>query len=442
MRRAAAVGLGLAIALGVLVGTGATTRLWRAAYPHLPPRMQAVPYRLRALVRSAATPVALPPPDTLGATVAPPPTPAADGRSTGVPTGVPMGAPTARATVRPFATVNVSPATAPAARSATASNAVPTPSSMPRPLSAELGPLTHAYQTWNNCGPATISMALSVIGLDEGQARAAVRLKPNPDDKNVGPDELARYAQERGAVTALRAGGRIEVLEALVAAGVPTIVETWFEPDPGDEMGHYRLVVGYDAAARTLRMADSYEGPNVVESYADFDRDWRAFNRTYLAILPASRAEEVALVGPGGAAMWFDAAATAADEVERAPDAFGWFNLGSSLQATGDPAGAADAFDRARAIGLPWRMLWYQFGPFEAYGAAGRWSDVEALAKANLANAPDLEESVYWLGRAREAAGDIDGARSLWRRAVELNPLYEAPARALRAPDAGAPPSP
>lgn len=433
MRRVAAIGLGLAVALGVLVGTGATTRLWRAAYPHLPPRLQAVPYRLRALVRSEATPVALPTPDTLGAAIVPPAT-AADGRST--------AAPTAQATARPSATVAGPPSMPPTLGPTAPTSASPTPSPPPRPQSAELGSVRHAYQTWNNCGPATVSMALSAIGLDEGQARAAVRLKPNPDDKNVSPDELARYAQERGAVTALRVGGRIEVLEALVAAGIPTIVETWFEPDPGDEMGHYRLLMGYDAAARTLRMADSYEGPNIVESYDAFDRDWRVFNRTYLALLPASRAAEVVLAGPEGAAMWFDAAATAAEEIERAPDAFGWFNLGTSLQATGDAGGAANAFDRARAIGLPWRMLWYQFGPFEAYGAAGRWSDVEALATANLANAPDLEESVYWLGRAQEATGDVDGARSSWRRAIELNPLYEAPARALRALDAGAPPSP
>ena len=45
---------------------------------------------------------------------------------------------------------------------------------------------------------------------------------------------------------------------------------------------------------------------------------------------------------------------------------------------------AAAAFDQARQIGLPWRMLWYQFGPFEAYYETGRYDEVIALADATL----------------------------------------------------------
>ena len=81
-------------------------------------------------------------------------------------------------------------------------------------------------------------------------------------------------------------------------------------------------------------------------------------------------------------AMYLTAVVRSEEEVIRRPDAFGWFNLGSSLVAMGDGSGAADAFDRARALGLPWRMLWYQMGPFEAYAAVGRWDDVRALAAA------------------------------------------------------------
>jgi tetratricopeptide (TPR) repeat protein len=73
-------------------------------------------------------------------------------------------------------------------------------------------------------------------------------------------------------------------------------------------------------------------------------------------------------------------------------------------------------------------MLWYQHGPFEAYGAIGRWDDVMALAEANLRNAPNLEESHYWRGRALAARGDLAGARAAWSRALELNPFL-APAR-------------
>ncbi|MFN8424085.1 MAG: C39 family peptidase [Anaerolineae bacterium] len=256
-RRRALVAAGLAVAVAALATSGIGGRAWRTAYPYLPPRLQAVPYRLRALVRRPVTPVALPPPSAPGA---PPATAtAAPVRRT--------DAATPGASVSPTTAAGVPP---PAAGSPTAS---------PRPTvgAASLAGVRHAYQTWNNCGPATISMALSVLGLDEGQAKAARRLKPDPDDKNVSLDELARYAAERGAGTTLRYGGRVDTLATLAAAGYPVIVETWFEPEPGDEMGHYRLVTGFDAARRALTMADSYLGPAITEPYERFDADWRAF---------------------------------------------------------------------------------------------------------------------------------------------------------------------
>ena len=58
---------------------------------------------------------------------------------------------------------------------------------------------------------------------------------------------------------------------------------------------------------------------------------------------------------------------------------FAWFNLGSSRVGLGDYAGAAEAFDQAFTIyqqlseeQRPYRLMWYQTGPYEAYYAAGR----------------------------------------------------------------------
>jgi len=296
--------------------------------------------------------------------------------------------------------------------------------------------LRHAYQTWNNCGPATIAMALGRWGSTVDQATAARALKPDPNDKNVGPEELAAFARDQGFDAVVRADGDPDRLRDLLGAGVPVIIETWFVPEPGDEMGHYRLLVGYDRDAGVFHAMDSYLGPELTVTEADMDRLWRVFNRTYIPVFARDRRAEVeTLLGPDAddRAMFEAAAGRALDEIGAAEDAFGWFNLGSSLVALGDMPGASEAFDRARALGLPWRMLWYQFGPFEAYASVDRWRDVEALATANLANADNLEESHYWLGRAREATGDVAGAREAWTRAVDLNPLYLPAERALEA---------
>src|SRR5439155_24999741 len=66
------------------------------------------------------------------------------------------------------------------------------------PASFKLDGFRHQWQTWNNCGPATITMALSHFGRLENQAQAATFLKPNQDDKNVSPDELVAYVHTVG----------------------------------------------------------------------------------------------------------------------------------------------------------------------------------------------------------------------------------------------------
>ncbi|MEZ4644570.1 MAG: hypothetical protein R3E31_17855 [Chloroflexota bacterium] len=63
---------------------------------------------------------------------------------------------------------------------------------------------------------------------------------------------------------------------------------------------------------------------------------------------------------------------------------------------------AAVAFDEARRIGLPWRMLWYQFEPYEAYLGNGRAADVLALTDAMITSEGGryVEETFFYQGNA------------------------------------------
>lgn len=381
--------------------------LWRRVYPHLPRQVQGLPYRLRAaLPQRERTPVPLP-------------------------TAPPLASPTRGAD--PPRPKSPPPRVTPSASATRAADLPP---------SARISGLNHAFQTWNNCGPATAGMALSAFGPAPDQATIAAVLKPDPDDKNVSPDEIVAYIRGTDGMGAVwRHGGDRQVLKALLAAGLPVIAETWFVPEPGDEMGHYRLLTGYQDTASGASgdegyflAHDSFLGPDRKLDYGAFDAEWRAFDRGFMPVFPLAREAEVrALLGPlaDDRSMALIALAAAQEEAAGRGDAFAWFNLGSSLLAAGDPAGAAAAYDRARAIGLPWRMLWYQFGPFEAYAATGRWQDVSALAEANLRNASNLEESHYWLGRAAAAAGDHRGAAASFERALRLNPNFEPAIAAL-----------
>ncbi len=104
--------------------------------------------------------------------------------------------------------------------------------------------------------------------------------------------------------------------------------------------------------------------------------------------------------------------------------AFTWFNLGTSLNLLGDYAGAAAAYDQARLAGLPWRMLWYQTGPYRAYFNVGRYQDVVDLATVTLNNMDNLEESYYWRGLAYQAQGRPDAAVADWKKSLQYNPNF------------------
>jgi tetratricopeptide (TPR) repeat protein len=123
--------------------------------------------------------------------------------------------------------------------------------------------------------------------------------------------------------------------------------------------------------------------------------------------------------------MWANSLSQAQLDASREPgNAFSWFNLGTAYTAVGDFEKAAIAFDQARAIGLPWRMLWYQFGPYEPYYHVGRYDDVLLLTETTLKDRPYFEESFYYRGLAEAALGNIPSARENLERAYTFNPNY------------------
>ncbi len=79
----------------------------------------------------------------------------------------------------------------------------PTPIPPPLPLSARLGNVRHQFQTWNNCGPATLAMGLSYFDLNLRQEQTAAVLKPNPEDRNVSPDEMVNYVNNNSDLRAI-----------------------------------------------------------------------------------------------------------------------------------------------------------------------------------------------------------------------------------------------
>jgi hypothetical protein len=323
--------------------------------------------------------------------------------------------------------------------------ATPTPSPTPIPAQVILTGIVHEYQHWNNCGPANLAMALSYWKWIGTQDDTAAYLKPNPRDKNVMPYEMADFVTEKTSLrVVVHLGGDMDLLKRLVAAGFPTIVEKGFEGVSFDGwMGHYEVVNGFDDLKKVFIVQDSYIAPgeNLAVPYDQMVSNWRAFSYIFIVIYPPERESDVfSVLGPlaDEKAAFEHSAQIASDEIATLKDRdqyFAWYNRGTTLVKLGDYNGAATAYDQAFALYAnipeakrPWRMVWYQTGPYYAYYYTGRYGDIVTLATNTLevASEPVLEESYVWRARAEIMLGQRDKAIEDLRTALKCHPGFAA----------------
>jgi hypothetical protein len=366
-----------------------------------------------------------------------------------VPVSQPSATPTIEVVSQRSPTPTISLTTPTASPAAPSPTATPTLIPTPLPASANLIGVLHQFQMWNNCGPANLSMALSYWGWKGDQRDTAAFLKPNERDKNVMPYEMEEFVeQETDLEAAARLGGDLAMIKAFVSSGFPVIAEKGFEGVGFDGwMGHYQLVTGFDDASGKLIIQDSYKGPDYPVTYDDFLTDWRAFNYTYLVVYPVDRRQQVLDILGLQAYDNFNnrlALQRSIEDVQRLSNRdlfFALFNQGTNLVAIQDYARAAESYDAAFAnyaqipeVERPWRMMWYQTGPYFAYYYTGRLQDVINLATQTLDSMSEavLEESFYWRGRAYLSGGDVASGETDLRACLKAHPGFEPCEQELR----------
>jgi len=155
------------------------------------------------------------------------------------------------------------------------------------------------YQTFNNCGPANLSMDLTYWGWPTTQDVTKAGLRTHEDDRNVMLSEMRDFVIEKTNLSALiRYGGTIDTIKSLLSQGYPVLLERG-HTDPEDGwMGHYSIVTAYDDAKQTVRIPDTLLGMMNL-GYDELMRDWAHFDGIYLVVYPPEReAEVLALLGP------------------------------------------------------------------------------------------------------------------------------------------------
>ena len=292
-------------------------------------------------------------------------------------------------------------------------------------------------QDWNNCGPATPALQLRYYGWEGNQFDISDVIKPTRDDRNVNVEELVYFVRTKaGWLNAeYRVGGDLERIKQLIAAGIPVMIEETFKTDrqywPEDDRwaGHYLLVTGYDDANQIFTVHDTEVGPNQKMTYADLDDKWQSFNRVYIMVyLPEKQPEVERILGDDWDMDKNRQNALEATQLETQLDpnnAYAWFNLGSNYAYFARYNEAAQAYDTARTLGLPQRMLRYQFGPFMAYFHSLRNDDLMALTKFALEITRTSEEAMLWRGWGFYRQGSKEDAINLFRAALKIRPDYE-----------------
>lgn len=320
-----------------------------------------------------------------------------------------------------------------------------TPTPEPLPESVVLEGMSVIRQTFNNCGPANLTQVLNWYGSEVTQTDVATLLKPNSEDRNVSPWQIVDYVNENTLglyEAAVFSNGNLEMVKQFIANDIPVVMEKGYELPTDGWYGHYLTIYGYDDETEEFYTQDSYLGPwdgsGRLEDYEEIDGYWQQFNYTFYVVYEPSKRELVeSIVGPDlldPFTMWTKTAERAQNELKTEPEsAFIQFNLGSALTRLGELTGeaqyyaaGAQAFDKAREIGLPPRMLWYQFRPYYAYLRVGRTQDVIDLADATLATqgGRNVEETYWHKGHALAEQGDVVGAREAYAQALEVNPNF------------------
>jgi hypothetical protein len=373
------------------------------------------------------------------------------------------------ATMQAHATSEAAAQTPSATPSRIGPTARPTVTPTPLPAKVNLPGVKYVDQRdrWNYCAPANLTMALNYWGWMGTRDDVAKVVKPGENDpsksfidrgftdKNVMPYELVDFVNNETEYRALfRYGGDIDLIRRMLAAGIPVVVEKgYYEADYKGKvawLGHYQFVTGYDDAARELIVQDTWnDGPNFHIPYEKFMEGWRSFDFVFFVVYPVDReSEALDLLGP-----YADATSAAQLALNRADQEvhqlqgidllFAWFAKGTSHVALQQYVDAASAYDQAfslyAALGendneRPFRLMWYQTGPYWAYYYSGRYQDVINLANNTFktVSAPTLEESLYWRGLAKYALGDTTGAIEDVRRSVYYNMNFSAGIAKLR----------
>jgi Peptidase_C39 like family len=263
--------------------------------------------------------------------------------------------------------------------------AAPAPEPKAAPASLIFDEMKHVWQSLNNCGPASVVMALSTFGIDVSQEFARVPLRGTNILSGMGPQKVDGWVNANfGLRSVWRNNGTNDLLRRLVANGFAPMVTQWMQDPSISRIAHWRVVRGYDDAASTFYVNDPMLGNMVPLSYQWFQNNWQSFSYRYMVIYdPKDEAMLKAVIGDD----WNDAKMRQNFYERTKVDAYSqdtsaaWVAYGEAAYGYGLFREAVTAFERGMALGSVQGVFTLRSSYPQALRALGRQSDADAMQK-------------------------------------------------------------
>lgn len=308
-------------------------------------------------------------------------------------------------------------------------NIKPTSTPFPTVNSKTLVTDYHVFQSFNNCGPAALSMALRIYDISVSQKELGDALRPyqnaggDNDDKSTTLHEMGEKAEEYGFTYYHRPNGDMETIKRAVSAGFPVIARTLLHTN--EDIGHYRVIKGFDQGSETITQDDSLQGKNLVYSFEEFNELWETFNYEFLILIPSDKnfmAEGILQENFDENKSWNLAKERANRLLSTNPNnMYARFNYSVALYHTGDYKKSVEEFEKIE-FQLPFRTLWYQIEPIEAYYKLGNYDRVFEITDKILENHNRAFSELYMIrGKIYEKQGDKSAANIEYEKARFYN---------------------
>jgi tetratricopeptide (TPR) repeat protein len=264
-------------------------------------------------------------------------------------------------------------------------------------------------------------MALRFYGINVTQKELGDYLRPyqipsgDNDDKSVTLDELAEKSKGYGFTPYYRPNGTPDLIKKFIANDIPVIARTWTKPN--EDIGHYRIIKGYDDARQVFIQDDSLQGKNLKFTYDDFNIIWGKFNYEYLVLIPKEKinlAKDILGEDKDFKKSW-----------TRASQNSTGLNKSVALYRIGDLKGSVAEFEKVEN-NLPKRALWYQIEPILAYYELGNYDRVFEITNKILEGGNRAFSELYIIrGKIYKIQGNMGAARSEFEKAVLYNKNLE-----------------